>query len=123
MYPSHANRAHQTYLNNAVSTKSQGQLIIMLYDGAIKFIEQAQTDIEIGHIEEANKNLIKAQNILNELMVTLNFDAEEISNQLMSLYQFLYEQLIQANIKKDSGLLTSVKEILTDLSETWKKII
>lgn len=123
MYPSHANRAHQTYLNNAVSTKSQGQLIIMLYDGAIKFIEQAQTAIEIGHIEEANKNLIKAQNILNELMVTLNFDAEEISNQLMLLYQFLYEQLIQANIKKDSGLLTSVKEILKDLSETWKKII
>lgn len=123
MYPSHANRAHQTYLNNAVSTKSQGQLIIMLYDGAIKFIEQAQTAIEIGHIEEANKNLIKAQNILNELMVTLNFDAEEISNQLMSLYQFLYEQLIQANIKKDSGLLSSVKEILKDLSETWKKII
>ena len=123
MYPSHANRAHQTYLNNAVSTKSQGQLIIMLYDGAIKFIEQAQAAIEIGHIEEANKNLIKAQNILNELMVTLNFDAEEISNQLMSLYQFLYEQLIQANLKKDSGLLTSVKEILTDLSETWKKII
>lgn len=123
MYPSHANRAHQTYLNNAVSTKSQGQLIIMLYDGAIKFIEQAQTAIEIGHIEEANKNLIKAQNILNELMVTLNFDAEEISNQLMLLYQFLYEQLIQANIKKDSGLLSSVKEILKDLSETWKKII
>lgn len=123
MYPSHANRAHQTYLNNAVSTKSQGQLIIMLYDGAIKFIEQAQTAIEIGHIEEANKNLIKAQNILNELMVTLNFDAEEISKQLMSLYQFLYEQLIQANIRKDSGLLSSVKEILTDLSETWKKII
>lgn len=123
MYPSHANRAHQTYLNNAVSTKSQGQLIIMLYDGAIKFIEQAQTAIEIGHIEEANKNLIKAQNILNELMVTLNFDAEEISKQLMSLYQFLYEQLIQANIKKDSGLLSSVKEILKDLSETWKKII
>ena len=56
-------------------------------------------------------------------MVTLNFDAEEISNQLMLLYQFLYEQLIQANIKKDSGLLTSVKEILKDLSETWKKII
>ena len=123
MHPSHANRAHQTYLNNAVSTKSQGQLIIMLYEGAIKFIEQAQTAIEIGHIEEANKNLIKAQNILNELMVTLNFDAEEISNQLMSLYQFLYEQLIQANIKKDSGLLSSVKEILKDLSETWKKII
>lgn len=123
MYPSHANRAHQTYLNNAVSTKSQGQLIIMLYEGAIKFIEQAQNAIEIGHIEEANKNLIKAQNILNELMVTLNFDAEEISNQLMSLYQFLYEQLIQANIKKDSGLLSSVKEILKDLSETWKKII
>ena len=123
MYPSHANRAHQTYLNNAVSTKSQGQLIIMLYEGAIKFIEQAQGAIEIGHIEEANKNLIKAQNILNELMVTLNFDAAEISNQLMSLYQFLYEQLIQANLKKDSGLLTSVKEILKDLSETWKKII
>lgn len=119
----YANRAHQAYATNAVSTKSQGQLIIMLYDGAIKFIERAEQAILNHEIEEANTNIIKTQKIINELMVTLNLDCGEVATQLATMYQFIYQHLIQANIKKDLGLLNEAKSLIIELRETWKKII
>lgn len=122
MYQGYAHRAYQTYSNNAVSTQSPGQLIIMLYDGAIKFIEKAQEGIETQKIQEAHTNIIKTQKIINELIVTLKTDMGEIAQQLLMLYQYMYQQLIQANIKKDNDILGEVKELLVELRDTWKQI-
>lgn len=122
MYQGYANRGYQTYATNAVSTQSQGQLIIMLYDGAIKFIEKAQEGIETHQIQEAHTNIIKTQKIVSELMVTLKTDSGEIAQQLLTLYQYMYQQLVQANIKKDINLLSEVKELLVGLRDTWKQI-
>ncbi len=122
MYQGYASRGHQTYANNAVSTQSQGQLIIMLYDGAIKFIDRAMEGIDSRQIQEAHVNIVKTQKIVNELMVTLNLNTGEVAQQLLSLYQYMYQQLVQANIKKDVQLLSEVKELLIDLRDTWKQI-
>lgn len=122
MYQGYANRGYQTYVTNAVSTQSQGQLIIMLYDGAIKFIEKAQEGIETHQIQEAHTNIIKTQKIVSELMVTLKTDSGDIAQQLLTLYQYMYQQLVQANIKKDINLLSEVKELLVGLRDTWKQI-
>lgn len=122
MYQGYASRGHQVYANNAVSTKSQGQLIIMLYDGAIKFIERAEEGIATHQIQEAHVNIIKAQKIVNELMVTLRVDTGEVAQQLLTLYQYMYQQLVQANIKKDAKLLGEVKELLIGLRDAWKQL-
>ena len=122
MYPGYASRGHQAYANNAVSPQSQGQLIIMLYDGAIKFIERAEEGIATHQIQEAHENIIKTQKIVNELMITLKVDTGEVAQQLLTLYQYMYQQLIQANIKKDVKLLGDVKELLIGLREAWKQL-
>ena len=122
MYQGYGNRGYQAYATNAVSTQSQGQLIIMLYDGAIKFIDKAQEGIEAQKIQEAHTNIIKTQKIINELMVTLKTDTGEIAQQLLTLYQYMYQQLVQANIKKDADILGEVKELLVGLRDTWKQI-
>ena len=122
MYQGYGNRGYQAYATNAVSTQSQGQLIIMLYDGAIKFIDKAQEGIEAQQIQEAHTNIIKTQKIINELMVTLKTDTGEIAQQLLTLYQYMYQQLVQANIKKDTDILGEVKELLVGLRDTWKQI-
>ena len=122
MYQGYGNRGYQAYATNAVSTQSQGQLIIMLYDGAIKFIDKAQEGIDAQQIQEAHTNIIKTQKIINELMVTLKTDTGEIAQQLLTLYQYMYQQLVQANIKKDSDILGEVKELLVGLRDTWKQI-
>lgn len=122
MYQGYASRGHQTYATNAVSTQSQGQLIVLLYDGAIKFIERAEAGIATHQVQEAHTNIIKTQKILNELMVTLKVDTGEVAQQLLTLYQYMYQQLVQANIKKDVKLLAEVKELLIGLREAWKKL-
>jgi len=116
-------RAHQAYANNAVNTKSQGQLIVMLYDGAINFIETAEAAVADRQIEKAHTHIIKAQKIVNELLATLNMDAGETATQLAVLYQYMSEQLVKANMKKDIALLGEVRDMLIELRGTWKEIL
>lgn len=123
MYAPHMNRGHQIYINNTVDTQSKGNLLIMLYDGAIRFIDEAIDSIENKNIEGANKNIIKTQDIVHELMATLKMEAGDISSQLLHLYDFMYHELVQANIKKDSNKLLTVRSLLIELRDTFKKII
>ena len=123
MHAPYMNRGHQTYINNTVNTQSKGNLLIMLYDGAIRFIDEANLAIEEKNIELANKKIMKAQDIVKELMVTLNMEAGDISAQLLQLYDFMYFELIAANVKKDPVKLISVKDLLIELRQTFKAIM
>ena len=113
---------YKTYQTNSVTTASPGELTLMLYNGCLKFINLAKTAIEQKNIEERNTNIIKAQNIVQELMVTLKMDLE-ISKNMMSLYDYIHHQLIQANIKNDINILVEVEELVTEFRDTWKQII
>ena len=119
----YVNRAHQAYTQYGIEMQTQGNLIIMLYDGAIRFITTAQTAIENKKYAEAHENIMKAQRIVQEFIRTLNFSAGEISNQLLSLYEYMIHQLIQANVKKDIEILEEVKEHLTELRSAWVQIV
>lgn len=103
--------------------QTQGNLIIMLYDGAIRFISTAQVAIEKKKYAEAHENIVKAQKIVSEFIRTLNFSAGTIANQLLALYEYMLHQLIQANIKKDRSMLEEVKTQLMELRSTWAQII
>ena len=104
------------YKQNRVVTASPKELVVMLYEGCIKFLRLAELGLQDNKMELVNKNLIKAQNIIEELRLTLNMEVEsEVSNQLAALYEHFLEMLLQANIKKDSAKIVYVRNQMTEL--------
>ncbi len=116
------NNPYQAYQQNTVNTASPGELTLMLYNGCLKFIKQARQGIIDQHIENKNTNLIKAQNIIRELMVTLNMDYE-ISHQMMQMYDYMLNRLVEANIKNDIEALNEVEAYVIQFRDTWKQVI
>ncbi|WP_421381436.1 flagellar export chaperone FliS [Bacillus salacetis] len=116
------NNPYKTYQNNSVTTASPGELTLMLYNGCLKFIQLAKKGIEDKNIEQKNINIQKAQNIVSELMVTLNMDVG-VSENIMKLYDFIHRRLVEANIKNDLGALQEAEELITDFRDTWKQVI
>lgn len=114
--------ALNAYQKNSVETASKEKLLLMLYDGLVKFIKQGITGIEENNVEKANTNLVKAQNIIAEFMSTLDMDkGGEISRSLMLLYDYLHRRLIEANIKKDAEIAKEVLGFAEDLKETFEE--
>lgn len=113
---------YQAYQNNSVNTASPGELTLMLYNGCLKFTNLAKEAIKQKNIEEKNNNIQKAQNIIHELMVTLNMDLE-VSKNMMAIYDYIHHRLVEANIKNDIAALDEVEEFVTDFRDTWKQVI
>ncbi|MGG3912662.1 flagellar export chaperone FliS [Rossellomorea vietnamensis] len=116
------NNPYVAYQNNSVNTASPGELTLMLYNGSLKFIHIAKKAIEEKNIELKNTNIQKTQAIVNELMVTLNTDLE-VSQNLMSLYDYINRRLTEANIQNDAAILEEVEGFITDFRDTWKEVI
>lgn len=113
---------YQAYRQNAVNTSSPGELTLMLYDGCLKFIRLAREAINNDDMQKKNINIQKAQNIITELMVTLDMKYE-ISKQMMPLYDFVRRKLIEANIKNSLQSLEEAETIVTEFRDTWKEVI
>lgn len=109
------------YKKTQVITASQGKLIVMLYDGAIRFINNAMDLIENPKrdIEKIHNNIVKAQDIITELISSLNMEAGDIAHRLFSIYIYLSQRLTEANIKKTKEPLLEVKKHLSELREAW----
>lgn len=116
------NNPYQSYQQNTMATASPGELTLMLYNGCLKFIKQAKKAIEENKTEEKHNNIIKAQNIINELMVTLNMDIE-ISHNMMQLYDYINTRLIEANMKNEISILDEVEGYVVEFRATWKEVI
>lgn len=114
------NNAYAKYKEQSVNTATPEELTLMLYNGCIKFINLAEVFIDDKNIEKSNINIIKAQDIIRELNLTLNMDYE-ISTNLRQLYTFVNERLLDANISKDKKALAEAKQIVTELRDTWKE--
>lgn len=112
------NTAYDKYRQSSVQTATPGQLIIMLYDGAIKFIKMGMEGLAPKDYQKVNINFGKAQTIISELMSTLNM-SYPIAKDLSSLYEYMNHLLIQANIKKMSEPAEEVLGYLAELRETW----
>lgn len=111
------------YQDNAVSTQSKGRLIVMLYDGAIKFMKLAIIEIEKQNYEAKGRYINKAIDIVNELNAVLDMDSGgEIAINLRSLYHFMIRHLSQANIKCDPQLVREVIKLMEELNQSWKAI-
>lgn len=112
------------YQANSVGTADQKQLIIMLYEGAVRFIDEAERHMaSFKTYDKANNSILRAQDILTELMVSLNLEAGgEIGQNLFNLYAFSKTQLLEANMQKSAELLKQPKKIISELLEAWRKI-
>ncbi|ACJ34924.1 flagellar export chaperone FliS [Anoxybacillus flavithermus] len=116
------NNPYQSYQTNAVQTASPGELTLMLYNGCLKFIAQAKKAIEEKDIEARHTNLLKAQKIIQELMVTLNMEYE-VAKSMMTMYDYMYRRLVEANIKSDIAILEEVEGYVKEFRDTWKEVI
>ena len=118
----------KSYKNSSVNTASPGQLVLMLYDGALKFLSLAEqglssTDPRIKN-EVVNNNLIKAQNILAELQSSLDMKVPgDFSKTMFGLYDFMIRQLQQANIKKVAEPIETVSKMLKDIRDAWEEML
>ena len=116
--------AHNEYQSNQVETADPKQLVVMLYDGAIKFLDKALLSIEdYKKYDDANRNILRAQDIITELMVSLNMDqGGEIANNLLSLYSYMKKELLEANVNKEKKGIEQVLKMLKDLKGAWTEM-
>lgn len=116
------NRALKSYKQNSINTASPAELTMMLYNGAIKFMNLGKIAMEEEKIQERNNNLIRAQDIIGELRASLNEDFE-ISKELDILYDFVLDRLVEANINNDMKSLDEALEITQNMREAWKEVM
>ena len=111
------------YQDSAVTTQSKGRLIVLLYDGAIKFMKLAIKELEAKNYEAKGRYINKAQDIINELNAVLDMNAGgEIATNLRKLYCFMNNRLSEANIKCDPKMISEVIELMEELNQSWKAI-
>ncbi|KUP36197.1 MULTISPECIES: flagellar export chaperone FliS [Bacillus] len=111
---------YAAYQQNSVNTATPGELTLMLYNGCLKFIKLASQAIENNDMERKNENLIKAQNIIQELNGTLNRNIE-LSGSMGAMYDYMYRRLVEANMKNDKSILEEVEGYVTDFRDAWKQ--
>ena len=110
---------YRTYKENSITTACPEELVVLMYRGLEKFIRQGQIHIKEGDYEKANEVLLKAQDIVSELMFSLDMEIE-MSGQLYALYDFLLTCLIEGNIKKEDSVLQEALGIAAGLREAWE---
>ena len=115
-----ANNPYAKYKEQSVTTATPEEITLMIYNGCIKFINLAEIYINEKDYAKANLNIQKAQDIIQELNITLNMEFE-ISQSLRQLYTFINEKLLDTNIKKDKQALSDAKDIVLELRDTWKE--
>jgi len=124
--------AISTYRETRVKTASQGQLIVMLYDEAVKSLDNglellgqsAGGKLIPGNIEKISRSILKSQEIITELTVSLDFDeGGDIARNLFSLYSWFNKELLEANITHDIFRITSVRNQLNELKSAWTEIV
>lgn len=111
------------YQDSAVTTQSKGRLIVLLYDGAIKFMKLAIKELQANNHEAKGKYISKARDIINELNAVLDMNAGgEIASNLRRLYCYMDNRLSEANIKRDPAMIQEVIELMEQLNNSWKAI-
>ena len=114
---------YDQYKQTQITTANQGKLIVMLYDGAIKFLTIALDNMSPKTYDVVNNNIIKAQDIITELLLSLNMDeGGEISQNLFNLYMYFKRQLLEANIRKDAEIINQIIKLLKELRDAWDQI-
>ena len=111
-----------TYKTQQVMTASKEELTLMLYNGAIRFISESIKAMAAGELEKAHYANLRAQEIVQEFMVTLDM-SYDIAKSMYMLYDYIEYRLVQANIQKDMEQLVEARNMLTELRDAWYQAI
>ncbi len=112
--------AYAQYRQTSIQTAPPEQLVVMLYDGAIRFLEQAKLAITDGR--DASAPIGRAQDIIVELLASLDHSAGPVADNLLRLYEFWIQRLFQASIRKDAAMVEEVAAMVRDLREAWATV-
>ncbi len=111
------------YQSSAVEGASQGQLIVMLFDGSIRFLRQAIDALERRDLEGACEAMLRAKAIVAHLLDSLRTDANpELAGHLRKLYLFCYQEIVAANLEKSPARLQPVIRVMSSLREAWHQV-
>lgn len=113
-----ASTTASTYRTQQIMTASPEELTLMLYNGAIRFVNESIQSLEAGNLEKAHNANLRAQNIVREFMATLDL-RYGIAKNLLSLYDYIEYCLIQGNILKDKSQLEQARSMLQELRDAW----
>ncbi len=112
------NNAAEAYKRQQIMTATPEALTLMLYNGCLKFIDEGIQSVKDQKWEDANTSLQKAENIISEFRITLDMDYD-ISKQLMPLYNYTYDRLVEGNMKSDVTMLEEARSIIKELRDAW----
>lgn len=114
------NSSVQQYRKSAIDGASPLQLVIMLYDGATRFLNAAKAAMAEGNLHKQNEMCQRAQDIVTELISCLDMQkGGEVASNLFALYTFVFDRIVQANIEDSSLYLDQAMKVLSDLRESW----
>ena len=114
--------AHNAYRESAVLTATPEQLVVMLYDGAHRFLRQSAIAMRDGRVALAGEKLRRAEAIIDELLATLDMSVGEIAERLQSIYVFFKEHLTAARLEQDAGKVDDVARFMSELRASWAGI-
>ena len=120
------NNPLNAYKETSIKTASSAKLVLMLYDEALKQMDIAAETLEAESksYDTVNSAIIRAQDVITELMVSLDFDkGGDIAKNLFSLYMFFNQQLIDSNVKKDPKPIREVRKMVAEIREAWMEIM
>lgn len=118
------NQYVKQYQKTTVETASNEKILIMLYDGAIQFLNKAKIALNEKNYEQSHNNLMGAQRILEEFINTIDKEPNpELATNLINLYEYFISRLIHANIKHEIAPVDEVLKFLKELKATWEKAI
>lgn len=114
---------YQRYLDTTAETATPLDLILMLYQGVLRFTAQASQAVERRDVGEAHRSLVRAQDIVSELAASLNRDeGGATAESLLALYEYSYRQLVDANVRKDAAPAEEVASLFRDLLPAWQEL-
>jgi flagellar secretion chaperone FliS len=115
--------AHRAYTESSILTAPPERLVVMLYDGAIRFLKQAAVAQRGGQHQMFLDRLRRGEAIIDELNVTLDMSqGGEVAARLRSIYLFCKRHLVEAHLKRDASHIDEVVRLLTDLRESWQQL-
>lgn len=114
------NTGYNKYQNNSILTASPQELTLMLYNGAIKFCNQAIVSLDNNEIEKAHNYINRVEDIIEEFVITLD-EKYPVAESFKKMYDYINDRLIEANITKDKEVLEEVLGFLRELRDTWKE--
>jgi flagellar secretion chaperone FliS len=110
------------YRQQAILTATPGRLVVMLYDGALRFLFQSATAMREGLVAVADEKLRRAEAIVDELLMTLDMSQGDIAERLQAIYVFCNGLMREARAERDAGKLDTTRELLSELRDAWAEI-